>query len=90
MTRGRRSRRRAAELAGARRAGYADGVIAAAVALMTDLEQLGRLDDAEVIRRGEDGTQSVCSSCQMRRMGYGALAARFEFALDVRDGVPPH
>lgn len=69
--------------AGDRRAAYADGVIAAAAALMSDLEVLGVLADAEDARGGQDGDRLVCSTCQMRRFGYGALADRVEFAIDV-------
>jgi hypothetical protein len=83
---GRRARRRAAQIAEARRQGYSQGILAAAVALMTDLERLGRLDDAEVVQTGEDGGKSVCSTCSMRRMGYADLATRTEFAIGVRDG----
>ena len=68
----------AAETASARRAGYARGVIAAGDALMSDLEILGALDDAEVLDR-DDGA-AVCATCQMRRLGYTAMADRFEFA----------
>jgi hypothetical protein len=63
----------------ARRAAYADGVIAAADALMQDLENLGSLDDAEVLVQDDDA-RGVCSLCQMRRLGYGGLADRLEFA----------
>jgi hypothetical protein len=72
-----------------RRAGYAAGVIAAADALMADLEDLRLLDDAEEVQADEDGTVAVCSSCEMRRIGYTRLATRFEFALSEtfpRDG----
>jgi hypothetical protein len=69
--------------ASARRAAYADGIIAASAALMRDLERLGFLGDAEVLSRGEDGAGSVCCSCQMRRLGYTGLANRLEFAIDV-------
>ena len=86
MKNSRRARRHAAQVAEARRQGYSQGVIAAAAALMGDLEQLGRLDDAEVITRTEDGGVMICQSCAMRAMGWHALAARFEFAVDVRDG----
>jgi hypothetical protein len=59
-------------------------VIAAAAALMSDLEVLGVLDDeAEDLGRGEDDARLVCSTCQMRRLGYGGLADRLEFAVGV-------
>ena len=65
-------------MSNARRAAYADGVIAAADALMGDLEVLGSLADAEVLV--QDDARGVCSLCQLRGMGYGGLADRLEFA----------
>jgi hypothetical protein len=58
-------------------------VISAVAAIMSDLEHLGLLDDAEVLGRDEDGTRAVCPGCQMRRFGYTGLADRFEFAISV-------
>lgn len=69
--------------AGDRRAAYADGVIAEANALMSDLEDIGLLDDAEDLGLGEDGARVVCSTCELRRLGYGGLADRLEFAIGV-------
>jgi hypothetical protein len=59
----------------------ADGVIAEANTLMSDLAALGLLEDAEVLGRGEDDARVVCSTCELRRLGYGGLADRLEFAL---------
>ncbi len=64
-----------------RRAGYAAGVIAAGAAFMADAEHLGALDDAEVL--GQDDAPAVCTPCSMRRLGFGGLADRLEFALNV-------
>lgn len=58
-------------------------MISAVAAIMSDLEHLGLLDDAEVLSRDEDGAGSVCTGCQMRRFGYAGLADRFEFAIGV-------
>jgi hypothetical protein len=67
----------------ARRAAYASGVISAAAAVMSDLEQRGALGDAEILRRDQDGTGSVCSVCELRRLGYAGLADRLEFVIGV-------
>jgi hypothetical protein len=63
-----------------RRAGYAAGVIAAGAAFMVDAEHLGALDDAEVLSTGQDDAPAVCTPCEMRRLGFGGLADRLEFA----------
>lgn len=74
----------------ASRGAYASGVISAAAALMTDLERSGALDDAEILRRDQDGTGSVCITCELRRLGYPGLADRLEFAYGVtRRGDQP-
>ena len=70
-----------------RRADYCDGVLAAATALMGDLETLGALDDAEVVAEDDDARR-VCVGCELRRHGYDGLADRFEFAIGVVAALP--
>ncbi len=63
------------------RAGYASGIIAAADALLADLENAGQLTATEVT---DDGQPAVCKTCALDAAGFHALTDRLDFALTLK------
>jgi hypothetical protein len=59
--------------------GYANGIAAAADAVLGDLEEHGQLH----IEYGDDGWSTQCKGCVLAAHHFPRLAERFRFALGV-------
>jgi hypothetical protein len=67
--------------------GYANGITAAAEAVLGDLNEHGLLDD---VSYGEDGYADDCNACILDGHHFPRLAGRLSFAYELAGGHGPH